>query len=207
MAQRTYPRPDAHHAVTAGNVLARHEGAVGRAVELPVPIDLIIEQTYGLTLLWDEIIEPPNTMILGALFPQEKQIVMNTRHEEFFGRVIGPERFTLAHELGHWIYDADSPDQLTLDLSAGPAEQFCYHRQGPALPDDLRVREMNANKFASHLLMPEGLVRAADIDEVLDNFRETAASWGVSQQALGYRLRSLKLIDDVDAERLQLDLG
>lgn len=207
MPQRTYPRPDSHHAVTAQNVLARHEVATGRPTTLPVPIDLIIESTYKIRVLWDEIVEPPGTKILGALFPAAKRIVMNTRHEELFGKVIGPERFTLAHELGHWIYDADDPAQQTFDLVPA-VDGFCYYRERDDLSDDLRIREINANKFASHILLPEHLVRAADLDQVAANFGATAALWGVSQQTLRIRLEGLGLLDNLDRMKLELpDVG
>lgn len=203
MARRTHPRTEAQHEVATSNVLARHAAETGVPIELPVPIELIIESTYDLTILWDEIEEPPDMTILGALFPRESRIVMNVMHESLFDRVVGPERFTLAHELGHWIYDADDPNQLSLDLESGPTESFCYHRENPNLADDTRIREVNANKFAAHLLLPEHLVRAVDLDEVLRDFRATAADWGVSQQTLRIRLDALDLLDDAD--RMQLD--
>ena len=204
MARRTFPRRDAVHAVTASHVLAKHERATGTSVELPVPIELIIEQTYGLEILWDTIREPPGVTILGALAPSERRIMLNVEHQHVFERWIGPERFTLAHELAHWVYDADNPDQLTLGFDAGGSEQFCYHRGSPGLSEDLRIREVNANKLAAHLLLPEHLVRAAGIDEVLGDFRAAAARWQVCQTALRIRLSDLGLIDDLDVTQLEL---
>lgn len=161
MARPTYPRSGRRHAAAAADILARHERAVGSPVTLPVPIELIIEQTYRLQILWEEIAEPQGTVILGALVPRKRLILLNQRHQIFFEHWIGPERFTLAHELAHWVYDADNPDQLTLDLEGQRAEQYCYRRDSPGLSDDLRLREVNANKLAAHLLMPEELVRTA----------------------------------------------
>jgi len=170
-------------------------------VSLPVPVQQIIEGTIGLTIVYDEIPEPAGSTILGALSPSDRTIVLNERHEDLFSKFIGPERFTLAHELGHWVYDADMPGQQTLDLS--PSEDvFCYHRQADTLSETARIRETNASKFAACLLMPRHLVRAANIDRVLANFREVAKQWGVSQQSLGYRLRELDLIDDFEAAQL-----
>jgi len=143
-------------------------------------------------------------MILGALAPTERLIVLNSRHQDMFDRWVGPERFTLAHELAHWIYDAENPDQLTLDLQqAQPV--YCYHREGRPLEDDLRVRELNANKLAANLLLPEHLVRQADLDWVLREFRSVAALWGVSRTTLRIRLETLGLIDDLDRAQLDLD--
>ncbi len=203
MARRTFPRRDDHHRVVAGDVLEKHARRSGRPIALPVPISLIIEDTYGLEVLWDHLDEPQETKILGALVPRAKRIVLNERHIEMFGRWVGPERFTLAHELAHWIYDADDPNQPMLDLDLAQGERYCYHRESPGLDEDLRIREMNANKLASHLLLPEHLVRAAD-DAMLQDLRGTAARWGVSQQTLRIRLQTLGLIGDVKAQRLKL---
>ena len=198
MARRTYPRPARHHAVVAGNVLLRHASNVGAPVALPVPIEMIIERTYRLEVLTDEIPEPPGVIILGALAPRARRIVLNSRHEAMFAQWIGPERFTLAHELAHWIYDADNPDQLSLGLDGQPEQRFCYHRESPQLAEDQRIREMNANKLAAHLLLPEDLVRAASIDTVLADPRRAAAKWQVSHTMLRIRLQELGLIDEQD---------
>ena len=80
MPRQTYPRPDHHHAITTSRVLARHASTVGAPAELPVPIELIIEQTYGLEILWDDVPEHPDTVILGALAPRDRRIVLNVRH-------------------------------------------------------------------------------------------------------------------------------
>ena len=171
---------------------------------LPVPIELIIEQTYRLEILWEEVPEPPGTVILGALAPRDRRIVLNARHEALFEQYMGPERFTLAHELAHWLYDADDPDQLALDIDRQPAELHCYHRESPGLSEDLRIREVNANKLAAHLLMPEDLVRRASIDEVLRDLPRTARRWQVSSTALRIRLQDLGLIHEHDAAQLNL---
>ena len=203
-ARRTFPRANRQHAVIASRVLARHASSIGGPITLPVPIELIIEQTYGLEILWEEIPEPLGSVILGALAPRDRRIVLNSRHEAFYEQWLGPERFTLAHELAHWIYDAENPDQLTMDLDSQPAEQYCYHRESPGLSETLRIREVNANKLAANLLLPEDLVRSADIEEVLADFRGTAASWQVSLTTLRIRLRELGLIDGYDEAQLGL---
>ena len=204
MPRRTYPRPDHQHATTASNVLTRHALTRGALITLPIPIDLIIEQTYGLEILWEEIEEPPDTVVLGALIARDRRIVLNLRHEALFEKYIGPERFTLAHELAHWIYDADDPDQLAFDLGGQPAEQYCYHRESPGLSDILRIRELNANKLAAHLMLPEDQVRRANIDEVLRDLPGTARRWQVSRTTLGIRLQSLGLIREEDVAQLNL---
>ena len=204
MPRQTYPRSNYHHALTASKVLARHALAVGSPVTLPVPIEMIIEQTFKLDILWDEVEEPPGTIILGKLKPHRQRILLNTRHETLFEQYIGPHHFTLAHELAHWIYDADSPDQLAFDLEAQPAAQYCYHRESPGLSEDLRIREVNANKLAAHLLLPEDLVRSVSIDEVMEDFSGTAEAWLVSRKTLSIRLKELGLLDERQESHLNL---
>ena len=204
MPRPTYPRPNQHHAMAAGRVLSRHASTVGIPVELPVPIELIIEQTYGLEILWEDVPEPANTIILGALAPRDRRIVLNMRHQALFEQYMGPERFTLAHELGHWIYDADNPDQLRLNLEGDYQERYCYHRDSPGLSEDLRIRELNANKFAAHVLLPEELVRRADIDEVLNDLPGTAKQWQVSRTALRIRLQDLGFIRERITAQIEL---
>ena len=112
---------------------------------------------------------------------------------------MGPERFTLAHELAHWIYDADNPNQLAFDLGDEIEETYCYHRESPGLSDTLRIREINANKLAAHLLLPEYLVRQAKISKVLTDLRGTATRWQVSRTTLRIRLEDLGLIPNQDS--------
>ena len=196
MPRKAFPRSEDHHRIVAREVLEKHTLRCGMLVALPVPIENIIEGTYGLEVLYDGIDEPPDTVILGALRPAQRRIVLNERHMDMFEGWVGPERFTLAHELAHWVYDADDPNQLTFDLtSTGPVEQFCYHRESPRLADHLRIREINANKLASHLLLPDHLIRQVPVDDILANFRRMAAEWGVSQQTLRIRLGTMGLID------------
>lgn len=202
MARSTFPRKNEVHKVVAGEVLHRYATETGEPVTLPVPIEMIVERTYGLTIHWEDIDEPDGFVVLGALSPSTKTIVMNTLHIERFERWVGPERFTLAHELAHWIYDADA-DQGTLDL-AGEADVFCRRDDTSVLDHTTQIRELNANKLAAHLLLPDDLVLAADLDAVLADFRGTANSWGVSQSTLRIKLEGLGVLDDDDFDRLGL---
>lgn len=160
---------------------------------MPVPIEAIVEQTYGLKIEWGSIEEPSGTKILGALYPTDMTIVLNDRHEAMFDSWVGPYEFTLAHELGHWIYDSD-PHQG--DLFDTQREEFCHWRHTPGLPVNLQRRETNANKLAAAVLMPADLIRTADIEDVAAHVREYAARWGVSRRALEIRLSELDLVVD-----------
>ena len=194
MSRKTFPRTDEHHARAATQVFLRHSVATGTNIELPVPIEMIIEKTYDLRVESREMEESEGEIILGALVPRDRTVWLNSIHQDLFDEVIGPERFTLAHELAHWIYDADSPDQLVLDLNSEVADIYCYHRESPGLTETLRIREMNANKLAAHILMPEDLVRQAYLNGQIRDLTETARDWGVSLASLRIRLDTMGII-------------
>lgn len=192
MARPVFPRSQQQHERAAQEILSRHAQQTGWRIGLPVPIDLIIEQTYGLRVIYEQLTEPADSMILGALVSAQRRIVINTRHEDLLGTVIGPERFTLAHELAHWHYDAENPDQQSFDFG-DTEEVFCYDRESAGLSDDGRIREVNANKLAASVLLPAACVRAA-VDDALSEPRDFAAHCGVSQQTLAIRLAELGVV-------------
>ena len=207
MPSHTYPRPEYQHALTASRVLTRHASITGVPVTLPVPIELIIEQSYGLEILWDEIEESPGTIILGKLKPICRRIVLNIRHESLFEEWIGPEHFTLAHELAHWIYDADNPEQFAFNFDEQSTDLCCYGlAESPGLRalETIQIREINANKLAAHLLLPEDLVRNVSIREILTDFPDTARTWQVSRKTLRIRLHELGLISERDIAQFNL---
>lgn len=180
----------ADHERTAGEVLRRHAVKTGWVPALPVPIELIVDQTFGIRIESRMIQEPDGVRILGALFQDDPAIVLNDLHGKLFEAVIGPLEFTLAHELGHWLYDADVGQSALFEASE---PVFCYAAGGKG-PDATAIREMNANKLAAAVLMPADLVRAADLDDLVSHHREYAQAWGVSGRALEIRLQELGLV-------------
>ena len=104
-------------------VLSHYEQQAGWTPSLPIPIEQIIESVYDLTISWEPIEEQPGERILGMLVPATKTIIMNEGYAGGILGAIGPTNFTLAHELGHWLFDADDPDQGELfDVAGEPSE-------------------------------------------------------------------------------------
>ncbi|WP_423597015.1 ImmA/IrrE family metallo-endopeptidase [Roseateles sp. MS654] len=86
------------------------------------------------------------------------------------------QRFTVAHELGHFaLGHEDSPRD---------AGNF-YSSRDP--------KERLANKFAAELLMPGSLVRQYYSSGAAQSVEELAQLFGVSKDAMGYRLINLGL--------------
>jgi len=94
---------------------------------------------------------------------------------------MGHQRFTLAHEFGHFLLDDEAVD-LVFDDGA---------YLGAPAPSEAR-----ANAFAYELLLPEaGLRRKVDGAELTEAlFAELLFHFNVSQSALRHRLRRLALI-------------
>lgn len=104
------------------------------------------------------------------------------------------KRFTMAHELGHYLLHAHligngvDDNRAYRSVAAG---QFHNRSIGPA-------QETEANRFAATLLMPSGLVRQA-FNECKDDLSKLATTFQVSKQAMEIRLSSLglKVLDPV----------
>lgn len=187
------PRGRDEHEELAADVLGRYALATRWTPSLPVPIEHIVEVHFGLTLLWEQIPEVSGEVVLGALSPTERTIRLNECHLDLFEQVVGPETFTLAHELAHWLYDAGDPDQGQL-FESDPLPVLCRDVTPVSGSDAARLREVNANKLAACLLLPAHLVRRAVRPRPLgsDELRDLAQAWGVSKTTLRIRLEELR---------------
>lgn len=87
--------------------IRQYEQLTGTPVALPVPIENIVEQVLGLDFDWVDIEERTGEQILAGLIPEQKTIVLNSRHLDLFAEKPGLERSTVGHEAGHWDIDID----------------------------------------------------------------------------------------------------
>ena len=111
-------------------------------------------------------------------------IVVNENHPE------PRKRFTIAHELGHYILHASSPLYVD-DVS------YSYFRNEESSQAN-KIQEMQANRFAAELLMPYDKVLAdakrlnfENTDKAAEVIAELADKYHVSQQAMTIRLGQL----------------
>lgn len=166
----------------ARKVLARF-----KASTLPVPVEAIAEQ-LGARLSFGQyegdvsgfVARRPGTVVIGV----------NSSHPQT------RQRFTIAHEIGHLRMHEGKPlivDKLVrVDL-----------RRSASLPNDRA--EVEANRFAACLLMPEDHVRREfekftskrapmQVDSAIGKL---ASTFAVSHQAMAYRLRELDLLAEL----------
>ncbi len=134
--------------------------------ELPVPVESIAEDLLGLAVEEADLGE-----VSGLLYPHERRILLNA------GEGAARRRFTLAHELGHWVCQW---------CEGRDAPVFCRAAEVGVEPE-AKALEREANVFAAELLMPEDAVRAAWDGDVESLCRH------VRRQRLGDALAALQL--------------
>lgn len=181
----------------AGELLRGLEALRGEPVELPVDVDAVGEQLLGLSWLYEPIPEPRGTTILAALHPEHRLVVLNERYVDDFGRNEGLERFTKAHELGHWICHVRGVKRELRGVSRDGVLRpslLTPHALRLTPPHERSWQEKHANWFAAALLMPRLPLRRLATTVDVTGWRgryELRDRCGVSISALNARLNQL----------------
>ena len=162
--------PPAKYADPRAHALRARYHASFEAPELPVPVESIAEDLLGL-----RVQVAPMSGISGFLYPAERVVFLNAADSP------QRRRFTLAHELGHWICQ---------HLEGTRQPLYCRHEDVTAAAPPDRAREREANVFAAELLMPEPAVRGA----WNGNATVASAAFGVSAEAMHWRAYSFGLV-------------
>jgi len=149
---------------------------------LPVPIEDVARR-LGAAIDY----EPYEGEVSGMLYRSDGHtlIGVNSRHAKT------RQRFTIAHEIGHLHMHKGTPMFIDRFVRVN-------RRDGVS-----NRQEVEANSFAAELLMPRKLV-AREVDRVLSKRRSIsppdlamilAQSFGVSTEAMQYRLTNLGVLD------------
>ena len=169
----------------AEQVLAAAPGYVWNGERLPVPIEDIVDSVYGLLVRDVENMRsapgaPPlaeGQALSGLLLPARGEIWVNAEE----GRLWPPRRrFTIGHELGHWVMHRTGQQSLfcrrtSIDEQAAP----------PA-----RDIEDEASAFAAGLLMPSWLF-VREHARCGGDVAELCRVFGTSQAATERRVATL----------------
>ena len=147
--------------------------------EIPVPVESIAEDLRGLK------IEERVLDWSGMLLPAERTIVLNAAESPRDDPPLRRYRFTIAHEIGHWVCHCQEGRSPSLEPS--------YCRAIDMANDADRALEREANIFASELLMPGAAVRAAWAE--LGDVVGCAAHLDVSPSAMHWRLFNFGLLE------------
>lgn len=169
----------------------------------PVPIEEIVEFHFDLRICWEPIDGLyADGMVMAAIIPERRQIILNETHRDLFDQKIGTYHFTLAHELGHWVLHAAERPYLRSGCRSqandGAAERLpvYYCRSTSHKP----IEEIQADLFAGCLLMPRPMMARAvkQLNMVgairLQHLYGLADCLQVSVSALSVRLKQLDLL-------------
>ena len=158
----------------------------------PIPVEEIADTHFGLHVCNKSPTEmraapgcpliDDDATLSGLLLPSRAQIWVNADEA-----VQWPprRRFTIAHELGHWVLHRTGQQAL-----------FC--RQGVVDPEDkpantrapIPVTEQEANAFAAALLMPARLIERY-YRETNKDFEQLCLVFESSRAAMGRRLHAV----------------
>jgi len=151
--------------------------------DLPINIDILVKK-----LRIDLVNYTFDDDISGVLVLNESQptIGVNQGHSEV------RRRFTIAHELGHFILHKD---QGTMFM-----DKILFRKNSEKYSSKDEKLEKEANYFAANVLMPENAVRDLFSESIIDfyddeDIRTLASKFKVSSSAMTYRLINLGLID------------
>ena len=160
-------------------------------VKPPVPIEALI-RAQGIQIIKRRL----NDEMSGFVYvnPNEKAAVIGLNISHTKTR----QRFTLAHEFGHFFLHKNAGGVIHVD-----DRDFFIRFRDPHSADGSDREEREANTFAAEILMPRKFLEN-DIETVGDEISlsseetfigELAARYGVSRQALSFRLINLGLIN------------
>lgn len=157
-----------------------------RIVNPPVRVDKIAEKLKA--KLTFEPFDGEDD-ISGILYRDEKQTIIgiNSSHSNV------RQRFTIAHEIGHLVLHEG-------ELFVDQAVRVNFRDKRSSLA--VNQQEIEANKFAAELLMPDEMIRHEVEKRVTKKkgvtesqlLAELARVFDVSEQAMGFRLFNLGII-------------
>src|SRR5688572_10230391 len=131
---------------------------------------------------------PAEDQVSGFLFKQKSGpavIGVNSLHHP------NRQRFTIAHELGHFILH---------DFDDVHVDEYVMKLRSPESSTGANKDEVEANRFAAELLMPEGIleqeIARLGVQDVSDDraMQQLAKQFQVSMQAMSNRLMTLEYL-------------
>lgn len=158
-----------------------------------VPIEDIIEIDFGIEWRWGEFDQADDELVMAALYPKRKEIILNVSCRELFREKFGTKLFSLAHELGHWVLHAEDITGMQMSLFEGDVFYCRSNLERSPI-------EYQADLFAGCLLMPEAIIRPlmkelnAKTMLTWQELYNIADGFQVSISALTTRLQQLNLL-------------
>lgn len=175
-------------ALAAQQLLTEYDETYSLGDIPPIPVADIAESLLMLDIVEEDEIRalpgaPAACGPLSGLLTTADQTIWVDRREAQRSRE--RERFTVAHEVGHWVLHARRGAAKTYEQACAPDD--VREDGGP------REREREANAFANELIMPEAIISTL-APELGFNLALLAERFEVSVRALELRLIRLDLL-------------
>jgi hypothetical protein len=173
----------------AAQILAKVPGYVWDGERLPVPIEDIVDSVFGLYVrdVEDMGSAPgapalaPGQALSGLLLASSGEIWVNAQEARQWPT---RRRFTIGHELGHWVLHRSGQQSLFCRRTAVDEQ---VSRDTPPLRVDI---EEEASVFAAGLLMPQWLL-VREHARALGDIDALCATFGSSKAAMTRRVSDL----------------
>lgn len=182
----------------ATTVLERVPDYIWDGESVPVPVEDIADTCFSLLVRDAEDLTEapgcpplePGQALSGLLLAGRGEIWVNAEEAR---RWPTRRRFTIGHELGHWVLHRSGQQALFCrHATVAPEETAPAGKESGRAPADTRpplpVTEEEANQFSAALLMPARLIRAHYRDCGGD-FEELRRRFDISAAAMGKRLQ------------------
>lgn len=185
--------PDTEIEKQANALIERYHHKIEPILAPPVPVEKIADFLLELGTEWTLIPDTDDEPILAYIHAESKTIRLNEARQDHFDQYMGTYEFTLAHEIGHYELHLTDVEfkQKNFDFGHGKA-YLCRDRNKTK-----DKREWQAERFASFLLMPSGLLLSTTENVNLlswPNLYTLRDKFQVSITALKIRLENLGLL-------------
>jgi uncharacterized protein DUF955 len=183
----------------------------------PVPVDEIADCHLGLSVRCEDLSWlHADRNVLGATWIDSNEVAIDTTLDPHnFPRMVGRYRFTLGHEVGHWILHAS-----LYSAAAAQKDLFSQERIPPIIcraPGSTKPREeWQADLFSGYLLMPKRLVVAAWRNlygdtpyRVVADGVTLAGAWSLANPdtSTGTEAKEMAALFDVSVQAMQIRLA
>lgn len=168
--------------VKTSNAIFQVTESILNDFERPIPVPVVkIANQFGLQVVEYKFKKASiSGMLIDDYEDGEWGIVINENEPR------QRQRFTIAHELGHFLLHTRTTGEQFVDMRA---DLNVFYR---AVSFGNSSQEQDANLFAANLLMPKEEVQ--EYYEATQDIKETADYFDVSQSAMNFRLTNLRLI-------------
>lgn len=154
----------------------------------PIDVERLAEE-LKIKIIYDSM----DGEVSGFLFHENGNSIVGINSEHSCRR----QRFTIAHEIGHFNLHLQSNNETFIDKNSSSAMYARDRDSGLGL----HKKEIEANSFAAALLMPKDLIeeclkeKYSHFNSIEDISWRLAKDFNVSEQAMTIRLVKLKIFD------------